>query len=160
MSAIASFILIPKSAINGLRDAASPKKGWFGPPKDTYHDYLAKHGREVANYDWSGYILATLLVYLQQQQIDLMRSDQDQLSKHLTQTRGATHFIFTSAHKQAYLSKLIPESFSEPELRNYYNQFNACNEPEAGTPMIDGICAIQQGLQALDDNSVIVFSIG
>jgi len=75
MSAIVSFILMPKSAIDGLRNAATPKKSWLGKPKDAYHDYLAQNGRVVAHYEWSGYTLATLLTYLQEEQIDLMHSD-------------------------------------------------------------------------------------
>ncbi len=160
MSAIASFILMPKSAIAGLGDAATPKKNWLGKPKDVYHDYLAKNGRVVAHYEWSGYTLATLLPYLQEQQIDLMHSDFDSISTHLTQKRGATHFVFTEAHKHAYLARLTPQSFAEATLRDYYNEFNAASEPEAGKPMLDGIRAIQGSLQALDENSVIIFSIG
>ena len=64
MSAIASFIKLPRAALDGLREAAIPKKGLFGPPRDTYIDYLRQHGQEVADYRWSGYVLATLLPYL------------------------------------------------------------------------------------------------
>ncbi len=160
MSAIASFILIPKAALDGLRDAATPKKSWLGKAKDTYWDYLKQHGREVAEYEWSGYILASLLPFLQARQIDLMHSDFDALATHLTQKRGATYFVFTDAHKRAHLTKLAPDSFAEGQLRDYYNEFNATSEPEAGKPMLDGIRAIQQSLQALDESSVVVLSIG
>ena len=48
----------------------------------------------VAEYRWSGYVLATLLPYLEEkQQIDLMKSDE--LAAFLTNTTGTTHFIFT-----------------------------------------------------------------
>ena len=160
MSAIASFILTPKSTLDDLRDVAIPKKGWLGKPKDAYHDFLAQHGREVAQYQWPGYVLATLLPYLQEQQIDLMHSEFDDLSTYLTQNRGATHFIFTEAHKRAHLAQLTPQSFSEVQLCDYYNEFNATSEPAAGKPMLDGIRAIQQSLQSLDESSVIVFIIG
>lgn len=159
MSAIASFILMPRSAIDGLRDAATPKKRWFGKPKDMYYDFLAQHGRAVAQYEWSGYILATLLPYLQEQHIDLMHSDFDELSTYLTQKRGATHFIFTDAHKKAFLTKLGGQ-FSEDALRDYYNEFNETQEPTAGKPMLDGIRAMRQSVIAMDGDSVIVFSIG
>ncbi len=160
MSAIASFIKLPKSALDGLRDAAIPKKRFFGAPRDTFHDYLSKHGTEVAEYPWSGYVLATLLPYLQEQhQIDLMRSEQDALSKYLSETRSATVFIFTPAHRTAYADKLGAE-FSEQSLRDSYNEFNASSEPDAGKPMLDGIRTIRQSLSALDESSVIIFIIG
>ena len=55
MSAIASFTKLPKSALEGLREALA---------SGTDYDYLRANGREVAEYRWSGYVLATLLPYL------------------------------------------------------------------------------------------------
>src|SRR5262245_5362995 len=107
MSAIASFIKLPTSALDGLRDAAAPKKRLFGAPRDTFNDYLSEHGREVASYPWSGYVLATVLPYLHEQhQIDLMRSEHDGLSEYLSESRSASIFIFTQAHRNAYADKL------------------------------------------------------
>jgi hypothetical protein len=57
MSAIASFVLVPKSALAELRDAAVPKSNWLGKPKDTYLAVLRGAGRETARYGWSGYVL-------------------------------------------------------------------------------------------------------
>jgi hypothetical protein len=161
MSAITSFILIPKSTIAGLRDAATPKKSFFGGLKDGYQDFLKKHGREVASYEWSGYLMATLLCYLKQEaKIDLMISEQDELSTFLTKTRGATHFIFTFAQKNEYLTKTVPESFSEEQLRDYYNKFNGANETAVGKPLLDGIQAIQKSLHQLEECSVVILCIG
>lgn len=160
MSAIASFIKIPKTAIDGLRIATVPKKRLFGAPRDVYHDYLRQHGQKAADYNWSGFLLATLLVYLQKQrQIDLMKSEFDELSTFLTKARGATHFIFTDAHKRSYLAKLDGD-FSERALCDFYNQFNGSAETEVGKPMLDGVRAFRDSLTQLDDSSVIVFGIG
>ena len=160
MSAIASFIKMPKTALDGLREATVPKKSLFGTPRDVFPDYLRKHGRDVSQYEWSGYVLATLLPYLaKEHQIDLMKSEHRELSAFLAQAREATYFIFTTAHKQAYLAKLDGQ-FSEEKLRDYYNKFNASNEAEVGKPMLDGVDALKQSLSALDEGSVIVLSIG
>jgi hypothetical protein len=160
MSAIASFIQIPKAAIEELRLATTPQKKILEGMRDAYPDYLQKNGQSVAEYEWSGYVLATLLVYLQQQHhIDLMHSEYDELSKFLTNERGATHFIFTDSHKKAYLEKFdLP--FSEEELCSYYNEFNATHEDQAGEPMLDGIRSLRHCLNAIVDQSVVVFSIG
>jgi hypothetical protein len=160
MSAIASFIKLPKTALDGLREAAVPKKRLFGAPRDTYPDYLRQHGQEIADYKWSGYVLATLLVCLQKQhQIDLMKSEFDELSTFLSKSRGATCFIFTDAHKQAFIPKLTGQ-FSEQALCDYYNEFNGAAEADAGKPMLDGVSAFRQSVSALDEASVVVFSIG
>lgn len=152
MSAIASFIKIPGSSLGRLREAADGAG-------DDYNALLAE-GVAVAEYRWSGYVLGTLLPYLREtHQIDLMHSEHADLSKLLTETTGATHFILTPAQRAAYLDKLAPELFSETEMRDYFNDFNETNEQDIGKAMLDGIAAFRQSLSQLDDASIIVFVI-
>jgi hypothetical protein len=151
MSAVASFTKLPKTSLDGLRQAAT--QGGF-------EKFLQQHGKSVADYDWSGFILATLLPYLDEQQIHLMKSEHDELASFLSQSLQATCFIFTDPQRQAYVGRLAPESFSEDKLRDYYNEFNATDEPDAGQPMLDGIRAFRQSLNALDGDSVMLFCIG
>ena len=159
MSGTATFIKMPITELDGLRTAATPKRSFFGKPKDSFHDFLSEHGENVADYKWSGYVLATLLPYLEQRQkINLMKSEYDDLSSFLSHIRKATYFIFTNAHKQSYIGKLS-EGFSESELSDFYNEFNATNEPESGKPMVDGIRALYLSLAAVDENSVVIFGI-
>jgi hypothetical protein len=151
MSAIASFVQIPKTALARLRQAAT---------QSNFHGFLEQHGEEAANYEWSGYVFGTLLVYLKDQhQIDLMKSEFEELSKFLCKALGVSLFIFTEAHKRAYLARLS-EEFSEQGLRDYYNEFNATADSEAGKPMLDGIRWLRQSLSALGQDSVIIFSVG
>jgi hypothetical protein len=154
MSAIASFILLPRAALSELRDTTVAKEDV------TYRKILDQAGHEVADYQWSGYVLATLLCCLKENhRIDLLRSPHDELAGLLTQARGSTHVIFTKEHKDAYLDKVDPSSLSVEKLRDYYNKFNNVDEPDAGMPMLDGVRAIQQSLAQLDDSSVILLVI-
>jgi hypothetical protein len=151
MSAIASFIKLPKSALEGLRKAAVA---------GTDCNYLSTNGREVAEYRWSGDVLATLLPYLEEKhQIDLMKSEYDELGGFLTNTTGTTHFIFTPGQRTAFLNRLEPKSFSEEAMREYFNEFNATNEREIGRAMLDGVSALRESLAQIEDSSVVVFSI-
>ena len=150
MSAIASFTKLSKTSLDSLRQAAAQGK---------FDSFLQQHGKSVADYAWSGFILATVLSYLDEQEIQLMESEHDELATFLCETLQATYFIFTDAHRQAYVGKLAPESFSEQELCDYYNEFNATAEPNAGQPMLDGVRSFQQSLSTLDSGSVIVFSV-
>jgi hypothetical protein len=159
MSAIAGFIKLAKAALNGLKTAASDGAA-PGATSDGYYDYLRQNGQRVSEYRWDGFLLATLLVCLQQKNgIDLMKSEYDELAANLTKARNATHFIFTPAHKSAFSSRLDPKLFSESEVRDYFNQFNQTSEQWAGAAMLDGVVALQSCLSALDDDSVAVFSI-
>jgi hypothetical protein len=160
MSAVALFIKLPKAALDGLRKAAVPQKRFFGAPRDNYHDYLRKHGERVVNYQWSGYVLSTLLPYLEEKhQIDLMKSECDDLADFLTKTRGATYFILTNELRIKYADRLQSDSYSEQELRDYFNKFNESDEPEMGVAMLDGIKAFQQALSRIDESSVVVFIV-
>src|ERR1700677_3503603 len=159
MSAIASFIKLPISYIPGLQEAAVPSRV-LGVSQDNYHNYLDEQREEVADYSWSGYLLATVLVYLEQHhEIYLMKSEFDELSAFLTSVRGNTTSIFTEAHKRTYLAELNGD-FSESELCTFYNEFNDTSETEIGTPLLEGIRALAESLNQLDETSVIVFAIG
>ena len=159
MSSIATFTRLPKTSLTGLRNAATPKKGFFGGSKDVFHAYLEKHGKEVAQYDWSGYILATLLPFLDEHDIQLMNSEEDELSTFLCQARQASCFILTRSHKR-YLDRLTPDTFSEEVLRKYYNEFNETSEDEIGKAMLDGVASFRQSLESIDDDSVVLFMVG
>lgn len=152
MSAVASFTKIPKAALAGLRESVQNR---------SIHAYLKANGREIAEYRWSGYVLATLLPYLQETfQINLMNSEYDELNALLTDATGATHFIFSPAQKRAFLSRLGPDLFSEDELGRYFNEFNATNEQGMGRAMLDGVTVFRESLLQIDDDTVVVFSIG
>ena len=160
MSAIASFTKMPTSSLEGLRKAAIPKKRLFGKPRDVYFEYLQQHGREVVYYKWPGFLLATLLIYLDEKhKVKLMESEYGDLATFLTQSRGVTHFVFTNAQRETYLNTLGGQ-FSQEELCTYYNEFNATEGSDAGPPLRDGVIAIHQALSQLDENSVIIFSLG
>ena len=101
-----------------------------------------------------------LLPYLEEKhQIDLMKSEYNELAAFLTNTTGATHFIFTPGQRTAFLNRLEPKSFSEEEVRQYFNEFNATNEQEIGRAMLDGVNALHESLGQIEDSSVVVFSI-
>jgi hypothetical protein len=161
MSAIASFVLLPKSRIGELLaalDREAGKEFWTDHP---YHDCLAEHGRQLADYEWSGWVLGTLLAYLQEQcQIDLMASEFEDLCARIIEQCGGTSLFLTAEHKRQYLDKLEPSLFSEEELGEYYNQFNESDEPGAGEPMLAGIRCLHDTLAQVDDDSVVICSIG
>ena len=161
MSMIASFYRLPISAVDGLREAFLPKKRWFGRPRHTYGEYLRQRGREVVEYPWQGFVLATLLVYLQEERgIDLLGSEYRTLTDDLSMQANATVIILTQGHRQACLTKLEQESFSEDQLRDYYNAFNEVSWPDSGKPMLDGVRAFREALEQVDEDAVIFLVIG
>lgn len=160
--ATASLHLIPKSALPGLIDAATPKKTRLRKPKDPFPEYLSQSSRLLATYDWSAYVLVTLLVYLQTRGVDLLKSAAEyaDLAMRLMDARGFSCTILSQSHRDAYLAQLVPEAFSEEELRDYFNELNAASETYVGKPMLDGIRVLGEGLAAVDEQSVILLIMG
>jgi hypothetical protein len=161
MSQIASFVLLEANKLDTLRTTASPKRRFFGGNRDEYNDFLQKDGREVAHFHWAGIVIATLLSYLQERhQIDLMKSEHDDLAMFLCKERHASIFFLTNEHKRVYLNRLQALVCSEEELTDYFNTFNEANETEIGAALLDGLSSIRESLLALDERSVVLLSMG
>lgn len=159
MSAIASSILLPKSVLPLLRDLAAPKKTLLGRDKDGFWEVLAKHGRPVGDYPWSGYVLATLLEFLEEERgIPLMKSELDDLARLLAEKRGASFFFFTENHRK-WLGDLAQQKFGSDELRDYYNDFHGTQEAGAGHPMLDGVRFLREAVASVDATSVALLHI-
>jgi hypothetical protein len=153
MSSIASATLLRKLDLGGLAEAATGKR-------TSYAEFVGEHGRALDDYPWSGYVLTTLLCYLDElRNVKLMKSEFDTLSKLLTTEQRATHLILTDQHQQ-WVPTLSPENFSENELRDYFNEFNETSEAEVGRPMLEGIVFLRDTLVELDAESVVVLRIG
>jgi hypothetical protein len=161
MSAIASFIEIPASALEELRRRAVPQKRISPRPKDEFGQFLRARGREVVRYGWSGYVLSTLVPYLaEKHRIDLQNSERSELAGFLSDARGAWFLALSPRERASYLNDLDPGRFSEEEMRDYFNEFNASDDVEMGRAMLDGIIAIREALRQLEDDHVVLMIVG
>jgi hypothetical protein len=119
-------------------------------------------GRETITrieYSWSGYVLATLLPYLDEQGIDLMHSDHDAVASTLSKTRERSVFVLTSDHRERYLARLDPVEFDGAALRRYYEEFNETAAEGVDGAMLDGIAFFRDTLAPLESAIVAMFII-
>ena len=146
MSAFADFIRLPASAVDHLRSD---------------YDETLEQGEVAADYFSSGYVLSTLLPYLDEHGITFDQTPHDALASELCQQEGMLLFmLLTPAHRDAHLDQLSAERFSIVELQAYYNEFTASKEgPEIGEATLDGIACFRESLASLADGSVVVFTI-
>jgi hypothetical protein len=150
VSAIASATLLPKSVVSALAQATALPS----------FELLAQQGHSIGSYEHSGYVLATLLPYLEESRgVALMSSEFDAVARSLSQQYGATCFVFTDAHRE-WLPKLDPETFSEQDLRDYFNAFNETSDSDAGVPMLDGVWFLREVVAALEPTTVGLLMIG
>jgi hypothetical protein len=160
MSAIATFTLLPVSSANNLRDAAVPKI-LLGKPEDSFHRFLRESGTPLSKYEWSGYFIATLLPYLEQERdISFTNSEFDDLETFITNVRGTSSFVLTNFHREQFLEKLDPTTFLESELKEYFEKFNETENPESGRAMLDGIAVIQRNLSQVRSDTFILLIVG
>lgn len=160
MSLIASFYLLPKSKLDGLREAAVVIKRWFGKPKDTYWDYLWEHCVKEIDYKWSGSTLVDLFTFLEERGISFDHSEYDDLTDFLCEQRDCSWLILTEAHKRAYLSQLSTQTFVEELFLSYFHESFGEVDDEIGRPILDGIDFIRAALNEVDTESVVLLNIG
>src|SRR5215208_3297743 len=158
-SAIGQSFVISESALEIVQAAAGPTKRSDGGA-DEVCDVLGRETITHLEYSWSGYVLATLLRYLDEQGIDLMHSDHDQVASTISQTRGGPVFVLTSDHRERHLARLDPSAFDGAVLRSYYEEFNQVTGDGVEYAMLDGIAFLRDTLAPLESTSVAVFIIG
>jgi len=158
-SAIGQSFVISESALQVVQTAAGPPKR-IDRGADEFWDVLGRETITRIEYGWSGYVLATLLRYLDEQGIDLMHSDHDHVASTIAQTRQASVFVLTSDHRDRYLARLDPTAFDGAVFRGYYEEFNEMAAEGVDYAMLDGIAFFRDTLAPLQSTIVAVFIIG
>jgi hypothetical protein len=158
-SAIGQSFVIPESALPIVQAAPSPRKR-IRATSDEFWDVLGRETITRVDYAWSGYVLATLLPYLEEQGIDLMHSDHDEVASTISKTRGGSVFVLTSDHRERYLARLDPTAFDGAVLRRHYEEFNETAAEGVEYAMLDGIAFFRDTLAPLEPAIAAVFIIG
>lgn len=164
MSAIADFRLVQTSKLNELLDSAEikiEKKLFSKKTIDNYWNYLDANSKKLGDFNWSGYIFANLLIFLEEKKgIDLLKGKYDDIANSIVEKRQNSTFIFTYEHKQAYANKLNADHFSVNELIEFNKEFSEESDPQLAEAEIEGIKALRSHLELLaDDNQVILLSV-
>lgn len=159
MSAIAEFYKIEISKLNELKEAATAQGKPQGEAEDSYFDFLDEKAEKLKEYDWSGYIYATLLPYLDENGIAILDSEYNDIAMYLSEAKDCTHIILTNSHKVDYLDKLLPSLFNTEELAAFYNEFNADDDDESGEAMLNAIEVLYENLQKVDNDHIILLGI-
>ena len=158
-SAIGQSFVISESALP-IVQAAATAEGIVRGTSDEFWDVLGRETITRIEYAWSGYVLATLLPYLDEQGIDLMHSDHDEVASTISQAREGSVFVLTSDHRERYLARLDPSAFDGAVLRHYYEESNETAAEGVEYAMLDGIAFFRDTLAPLESAIVAVFIIG
>ena len=148
-SAIGRSFLISESALPIVRGTSAE-----------FWEVLGRETITRIDYAWSGYVLTTLLPYLDEQGIDLMHSDHDEVTSSTSQTRAGSIFVLTADHRERYLARLDPSAFDGAVLRRYYEESNETVADGVDYALLDGIAFLRDTLEPLDSAIVAVVVIG
>ncbi|MDE1906799.1 MAG: hypothetical protein KGH75_10175 [Rhodospirillales bacterium] len=153
MSAVASFIRLPKEELKELASAVG------GDDPQGLAEFLAANGTSVVEFEEDGEIFSVLLpVLADDYDIDLETSE-NALIADLAEATDALVFILTQADQKKYLEQLDPENFSAEELGEAHADFTEDEEEGAGEAMLAGIAALHQAMQEIDADHAVVVSI-
>jgi hypothetical protein len=158
MSAIAAFILLPKRALPKLQSVLSTAGRDWRAGEAAYR-YMQGHGREVGNFRASGWVLSTALMYLGEHGVGL-ETAYSEIVDGLSAAGFTYALIWDAATRERYLPMVAEETFDAAGLGQYYNAFNEVDEPGVGLAMLEGVRAIRRSLEALDENAVVILTIG
>ena len=159
-SAIGQSFVISESALPIAQAAASSRKRIVRGTSNEFWDVLGRESITRSEYAWSGYVLATLLPYLEEQGIDLIHSNHDDVATTISKIQEGPVFVLTSDHRERYLARLDPSAFDGAVLRRYYEEFNETAAEGVDYAMLDGIAFFRDTLAPLDSAIVAVFIIG
>lgn len=165
MSAIADFRIISVSKLKELSDKSEVKveKGFFSNKViDGYWTYLDSNSKKLSDFNYSGYIFADLLIFLEEDKgIDFLQGAYDDIANTISEKRENSTIICTYQHRQAYLDKLSPDRFTLEELIAFNKSFSENDDPELARMEMEGIKALRDNLELLtSEDQVILLTIG
>jgi len=150
MSAPGEIYILPIASLDQIRESVA---------SETFDSVLSTNATTVIRYGWSGYVLATLLVYLEDQGINLMDSAYGDLGTLVSEAREVTSFVLTPEHRR-FLDDLDPARYEPSTLQSFYEEFNQTSADGVGPALVDGIALFRDALSRVDEQSVGLLIIG
>jgi hypothetical protein len=154
MSAIADFVLIQKSKLPGLKQAAAFIDG--------YWDFIQANSTPLKDYNWSGYVMLELIIFLQEQkEINLMENEYQELMETLSAQRENSTYLFTLEQKNTYLNQINTLECTMDELIAFNMEYSAGDDKDYAMAQLNSIQELAAYLEQLTHNDqVILLSIG
>ena len=161
MSAVATAFILSEIDLASLVSAAHPSKRLFRKAIDRFPEFVASHAQPLPDFEWSGLLFSTLLVFLEERGINLLSGSHSAQAEELRDTRQTLLcLIFAQAQRTTYLAKLEGLSTSAAELEEYFEAFTETHEPGVGEALLQGIAYLRVLLAAVTKERLVVFNVG
>lgn len=154
MAVSASFVRLPREALKDMAEAA------LGDDPQGLPDFLAANGTQVVEFEGDAEIFEALLPILAEDyDIDLETSENAIIAE-LAEASETLVFILTPEEQRKYLEELDPECFDVEALGEAYEDLMEEEADNAGEALQAAISAIYQALQEVDQDHVVVVTVG
>lgn len=159
MSAIAEFKKIKVNKLEELKEVSKIiiKKGLFSKKViDNYWSFLNENSESIIVFDINGYVYGNLMVFLEENEIDLFNNEFKEISNYLSEQRNSSVFIFTYKQSNEILKKINQTEFSIDDLVNFNIEFSDENEPELAKTQIEALNTLKMSLQKLKNSEEVI----
>ena len=144
-----------ETGLRRVQQAAAPQRRRFRSPPHDFWDVVGGETVQRLSYPWPGYILATLLSYLDDERgIGLLHSEHHEIGSRISKARNGSIFVLAPTQRELYLQRLNPQEFDPAELRRYYEEFNETEAEGVEEPMVAGVSFLRDTLAALGSGTV------
>jgi len=159
--------LIDREKVHDLKEMAgtAPQRkksmrGGFREGADPFWEWFRSNTVEIAEYDGSGFLYVTLLVYLEQRRgVDLLNLGMKEVSNYLSEKRPHLMILITPEEATRLAMKLEPSKFSVEDVMRFYEEFDEQESPPA-TNIVEAVRMLYDGMQKVGPGQVMIFKVG
>ena len=160
MSAIGDGYLVETPDLAALVTAAMPVRRFLRLPLDGFPAFLATRCRALGMFDYSGFMLTTVLAFLDERGVKLGKSHRD-IADEIARLRGAMYVVFiTDAERAEALPRMDAIDPSAQELERY--DCELCErEPEGqGEALVAAYAYLRRAVAAASPSAVAMVMVG
>ncbi|HEX5442318.1 MAG TPA: hypothetical protein VFW87_00755 [Pirellulales bacterium] len=165
MSAIASFYLVRKPDVEQLKHLAAQPVGadTGGKWHDSYWEFLLAHGRELEQFESSGYVMLDVFLFLDSRSIKVEEYCDEPLSDFLHEARGSTILAFQAGPGKV-LAELIASNMPDENALGAFlsspDMVSPVGDNSSAASALDGVQVLTSWLSQIDEEVVGLLSIG
>lgn len=165
MSAIASFYLVRKADVEQLKRLAPEPvgRGAGGKWHDPYWEFLFAHGRELEQFESSGYVMLDVILFLDSRSAKLEEYYDKPLSDLFCKARGSSTLVFEagSANKLAQLiGSNMPDEKALEAFLSSPDMVSPVEGDSSAASALDGLQILKRWLSQIDEEHIGLLSIG
>lgn len=160
MSQIAEVYLIENFDAAELASATKPQSQLLSASfQNDLNKYLSKNAIRNFDFPHQGHYLVTLLVFLEEHNINLLNSHLDSVANELSKNANTTICIIPGSKKSEFSDRIIKAEFSPSDYDLFCEEFYEAKSEEHQLAMRSAFEIIKAGICQMPDSGAIFLMI-